>query len=192
MNRSLYSTVAALPLVLLPLGKATAAVIYETALTSVESTSGIMPVVLGDGSLSDESFVIFQNGTVGEGISRSLATSDPTGAAAWLASLPADRDYSVAGLVMQGMESNPDLIRDLLELWQYNPDRTEVIDTGRGRGRENESSDRENALNWLNNDPSLALDPAFGSGSLATAVPETSTLFLGALGILGLLRRRRS
>lgn len=170
--------------------------------SGAESSAELLADVAGDGALSGDSLVLFQNAS--SRVASSWMNSDPASAAAYVASMAESDGRGAASYflaISMGSSESISGVRDealrlAMERWIADSgegeSEQEIIESGRGRGRGGESTDREIALNWINSNPSPAVDPSFGSGSPISAVPEPSATLLGALGILGLLHRRRA
>lgn len=161
----------------------------------------LQPYVAGNGQLSQNSLVLFQN----TGIAVSWTGSDSTSAAAYVERMVSNdaRDAATAVYLLSISLGDPDDRKDSLlraiEIWQAlggnGADEILIEDDrypGDRPGRRGDSdTDREIALNWIDSNPSLNAYPAYGSGAPATAVPEPSAALLTGLGILSLLHRRR-
>jgi hypothetical protein len=177
--RSMFSAIRPFPFALavavVSLGRLKGATL--SGVNAVEGGRAPLASVAGNGGLSEDSLALFQHAS--ESIGASWERSDGVDAAAWIASISANEDRAVAGLVTQSMGSDPELALQIPDLWQQGSSRTDLIEGGRGRGRGAPNTDRDIALNWVNSDSS-------------TAVPEPSALLLSVLGVFGLRRRRES
>lgn len=160
--------------------------------SGVESGSGLLPYVAGNGALNADCLVLFDNAT--GSVSESLAASDFGGATAWIASLPENEERDAAlgvyviSISMGGTQVNAEILNSALRL--AIEEGQEIPGDDRGRGRGSESNDREIEPNWILSSSSTwqVIDP----GSIQVAsVPEPSFAVLGIIGTLGLLRRRR-
>ncbi len=170
---------------------------------AIENDGQILSFVAGAGGLSEDSTNLLQNASAG--IAVSWTGSDPTSAAAYVERMLRNdaRDAATSvyllSISLGSSEGRNDSLRHALEIWLAlaGSDETEIIiEDDRYRGdrpsrRGNSDTDREIALNWINNDPSLNADPAYGLGVSAAAVPEPSAALLAGFSLLGLLHRRR-
>jgi hypothetical protein len=104
----------------------------------------------------------------------------------WLRSLPADgeRDFAAAAYVWSPQASAPESISWISQSMSHQ------MESRRGRGTTLDSYD-ETALNLTSVDRWLRAESDLAPEVVSSAIPEPSAAILAAVGIFGLLRRRR-
>ncbi|WP_353568041.1 hypothetical protein [Haloferula sargassicola] len=186
-----FSPALAFAVTMASIGSSHAATVYGSSGT--ESAPGLLPYIVGNGGVALESLTLYEN--VGNGISSSIANTDPLDAATWLSSLPSDESRIVSislGVIQQSVERiNPEFFRWIVEQSAITPDRLAIIEGDRFQGGEGRRGGGYSSWETVDYDPSFGSSWFLVETPGIVAIPEPSFCFLGGLGMLSLFRRRR-
>jgi hypothetical protein len=149
---------------------------------AVKGSNDLFPTTIVDGMLSEEYSAALEYSSM-RGVVASLTETDPTTAAMWLRSMPADNERGFTAFVWSPQGSDSESISEFIRTM---PDETESR-----RGRNTTDLDSEvTTLNLIASDRRLRKESVLG-GFPSSAIPEPRVAILTAVGIFGLLRHRR-